>query len=110
METTGTKITRREAIDALVELFKCEKWVEGEDRPKLSFYIPKDDDSAEFYIHKQQFERFEVVNVLANYFQDKTFNDNGMCAVSPITMLWTTFTIERIPEPAKAPDNEEGEQ
>lgn len=107
METTGLKITRREAIDALVTLFKCEKWVEGEDRPKLSFYIPKDDDSAEFYIHKQEFERGEVVNVLANYFQDKTFNDGGMCAVSPITLLWTTFTIERIPAPAAKEEEDE---
>ena len=110
METNEKKISRREAIDALVELFKCEKWVEGEDRPKLSFYIPKDDDSAEFYIHKQEFERLQVVDILSEYFHDKTFNDNGMCAVSPMTLLWTTFTIERIPEPAQAPANEEDEK
>lgn len=63
---------------------------------RAMFNIPKSTLSKEgdgkFLIHKQEFERYEVINKLMDYFKNKVII-GGQCAVEPITLLWTMFTI-----------------
>lgn len=48
---------------------------------------------GKFYIHKKEFERYETIDKLRKYFEDKTIKD-GQCSVQPITLVFTTFSIE----------------
>lgn len=48
--------------------------------------------NGKFYIQKRQFDRFEVIAKLQDYFSDK-FIDGGYCSVGNITMVFTTFEI-----------------
>ncbi len=102
METTKTKITRREAIDRLAEIFSVKRWIDGEDRPAPSFYIEDEENvTAEFFINKEQFERLQVLNILRSYFEDKVFGDDSACSVFAMTILWTSFSIVKFDKEEK---------
>ena len=45
------------------------------------------EDSGKFYIQKMQFERFQVISMLQNYFNDKCI-DGGYCSVGNITFVY----------------------
>ena len=45
-----------------------------------------------FFINKQQFERFEVIGMLQEYFADK-FIEGGYLLVDSITFVFTSFEI-----------------
>ena len=45
-----------------------------------------------FLINKQQFERFEVIGMLQEYFADK-FIEGGYLLVDSITFVFTSFEI-----------------
>ncbi|MBQ3765871.1 MAG: hypothetical protein II874_03955 [Bacteroidales bacterium] len=51
------------------------------------------EEKGHFLIDKREFERFEVVNKLMDYFRDKAIIGGG-CFIEPITLLWTAFTIK----------------
>ena len=63
---------------------------------RAMFNIPKSalskEDKGKFFIHKQEFERGAVISKLMDYFENKVII-GGQCAVEPITLLWTVFTI-----------------
>lgn len=46
-----------------------------------------------FYIHKQDIERLQCIDMLKEYFQDKVI-DGGYLEVEPITFIFTTFEIK----------------
>lgn len=46
-----------------------------------------------FFIKKQHFERFEVIEKLQDYFKDKIIAD-GYIKVSPITIAFTSFEVK----------------
>ena len=74
------QITIEEAVDACRKLFNITE-------NSLS-----KEESGRFMIDKREFERFEVVNKLMDYFENKNII-GGQCAIEPITFLWTAFAI-----------------
>ena len=48
------------------------------------------EEKGHFLIDKREFERFEVVNKLMDYFRDKAIIGGGCF----IALLWTAFTIK----------------
>jgi len=75
------KVSIEKTISDLKELFKTENNQFG-----------TTENEGNFYINKKQFERFQVINMLQNYFSDK-FIDGGYCSVGNITMVFTDFKI-----------------
>lgn len=51
------------------------------------------EDKNKFLINKQDFERFETIQKLQNYFIDKVI-DGGYLELSPITMVFTSFEVK----------------
>ena len=71
-----------QVISDLTELFKIEDY--------HKFRSFKTDN--EFFINKQQIERFEVIDMLQKYFNDKVIK-GGYLIVDPITFVFTTFKV-----------------
>ena len=74
-------VTKKQVIDDLVKEFNITN-------ESLSRCF-----GGKFYIHKKEFERYETIDKLRKYFEDKTIKD-GQCSVQPITLVFTTFSIE----------------
>ena len=49
-----------------------------------------------FMIIKTEFERYEVISKLQEYFEDKVLPVGWGCAIDNITLLWTKFEFKRI--------------
>ena len=47
-------------------------------------------------IIKTEFERYEVISKLQEYFEDKVLPAGWGCAIDSITLLWTKFEFKRI--------------
>lgn len=47
---------------------------------------------GKFFINKQKFERFTVIDMLLKYFEDK-YIDGGYLSVGSMTLVWTTFEV-----------------
>ena len=74
------QITIEEAVEACRKLFNITE-------SSLS-----KEEKGHFLIDKREFERFEVVGKLMDYFEGKNIID-GQCAIEPMTLLWTAFSI-----------------
>lgn len=48
--------------------------------------------NGKFRIHKQQMGRFEVINMLKNYFND-VYVEDGYVIIGSITFVHTTFDV-----------------
>jgi hypothetical protein len=85
-----TKVTLEQAAADISRMFSFDdKGIhDGNGR---SFF---DKTKGEFYINKLDWERFQVLNMLQNYFADK-YIDGGRCKVDPITMVFTTFSLKK---------------
>lgn len=46
-----------------------------------------------FLIDKREYERFEVIEKLMDYFSSRSLDNGQGCKVSNITLLYTTFEI-----------------
>lgn len=49
--------------------------------------------NGKFFINKQQFERYAVIEMLQNFFTDK-YIENGYLTVGNITFVFTTFEVK----------------
>lgn len=49
-----------------------------------------------FMIIKTEFDRYEVISKLLEYFEDKVLPAGWGCAIDSITLLWTTFEFKKI--------------
>lgn len=49
-----------------------------------------------FMIIKTEFERYEVISKLQEYFKDKVLPVGWGCAIDSITLVWTKFEFKRI--------------
>ena len=49
-----------------------------------------------FMIIKTEFERYEVISKLQEYFEDKMLPVGWGCAIDSMTLLWTKFEFKRI--------------
>ena len=49
-----------------------------------------------FMIIKTEFERYEVISKLQEYFKDKELPIGWSCVIDSITLLWTKFEFKRI--------------
>lgn len=49
-----------------------------------------------FMIIKTEFERYEVISKLQEYFKDKVLPAGWGCFIDGITLLWTKFEFEKI--------------
>lgn len=49
-----------------------------------------------FMIIKTEFERYEVISKLQEYFEDKVLPVGWGCVIDNITLLWTKFEFKRI--------------
>ena len=90
-----TTISRSQVISDLRDLFGLP--AEGREMRDggCSFCTVKENDTAEFFIDKKHFERYEVLQKLKEYFADKVI-DGGWCRVDNITFVWTQFYIELV--------------
>ena len=79
------KITKQDAINAIIDMFNLKE-------SELSKYSVKDD-NASFLIDKREFERFEVIDKLQEFFADKSIID-GQCRIDSLTFLYTSVKIE----------------
>ena len=79
------KITKQDAINAIIDIFKLKE-------SELSKYSVKED-NASFLIDKREFERFEVIDKLQEFFSDKSIID-GQCRIDSLTFLYTSVKIE----------------
>jgi len=77
-----TEITVEQAISDLRELF-------GLDNPE-SGSIQTDNT---FMIIKTEYERFQVIDMLTKYFNDKMLPPGWGCKIDNITLLWTSFSF-----------------
>ena len=78
---TKIKVTIEKTISDLKELFKTENNEFGTMQ-----------NEGNFYIQKKQFERYEVISMLQEYFSDK-YIDGGYCRIGNITFVFTDFKI-----------------
>lgn len=85
------KISKQEAINAIIDMFNLKE-------SELSKHSVKDD-KATFLIDKREFERFEVIDKLQEYFADKSIID-GQCSIGNLTILYTSVKIENRGEEA----------
>lgn len=85
------KITKQDAINAIIDMFKLKE-------SELSKYSIKDDNSS-FLIDKREFNRFEVIDKLKEFFADKNIID-GQCRIGSLTILYTSVMIENRGEEA----------
>jgi len=53
-------------------------------------------DDKTFMIIKNEFNRFEVIKKLQDYFKDKMLSAGWGCAIDNITLLWTTFELKQL--------------
>lgn len=74
------QITIEQAVEACRKMFK------------ISESSLSKEENGHFMIDKREFERFEVVGKLMDYFENKNIV-GGQCAIEPITLLWTVFVI-----------------
>lgn len=56
--------------------------------------------NGKFGIHKQEFERFDVIAVLENYFKNVVVQE-GYVEVDPITFVFTTFKVKNFSDDDK---------
>ena len=86
------QITKQQAIDGIKGLFELTTW---EDRKEgKSFYTQEEGtDNAEFFFDKQQYERYQVIEKLSEYFKDKNIIE-GRCRIAGMTLVWTQVSIE----------------
>lgn len=89
------QITRIEAVNYIVDLFKLPEWKPGETKPesKLSFYSQKPDGTYVFMFDKREVVRTKVVEILQRYFSDKCLPDGDGCSIEGITILFTIVKI-----------------
>ena len=78
-------ITRKEAIEAIIKMFGL--------KSKKDSNFSVNGDGATFMIHKKDFERYEVIKKLTDYFEGKSIT-NGQCRIEPITLVFTVVVIE----------------
>lgn len=76
-------ISREKAINDIREIFYI-----GENRSA--------ENNGRFIISKLDYERFDVMMKLCEYFSDKVLEKDYKCVVSPITMLYTIFEIRKL--------------
>lgn len=79
------EISVEKAIQDLHNLFKLDK--EGSKSIR---------DDKTFMIIKTEFDRFEVIKKLQDYFKDKMLPAGWECAIDNITLLWTTFELKQL--------------
>ena len=87
------KITIEKAKNDLIEIFNAVTFEEFRNGDHLSWYS-EDNDVVTFHIDKQRCERFETIEKLREYFDDKVI-DGGFCSISPITFVWTDFELKK---------------
>ena len=89
------QITRIEAVNHIVDLFKLPEWKPGETKPgsKLSFYSQKPDGTYTFFFDKREVVRSKVVEILQDYFKDKCLPDGDGCSIEGTTILFTIVKI-----------------
>jgi len=83
------RITRREAINALKEMFETNT---GKD-DNVSTLTEKENDTATFMLDKRKYPRYEIIDKLQNFFTDKSIID-GQCRIEGITFVLTIVHIE----------------
>lgn len=49
-----------------------------------------------FMIAKTEFERYEVISKLQEYFKDKVLPAGWGCVIGNITLFWTEFELKKI--------------
>lgn len=86
-----TDITLQEAIEGVKGLFciGSNPYADGE-----SYMVRKACGGATFLFNKKQYERYEVVERIEKYFEDKNIVD-GMCIIDPMTIVWTIVRLHK---------------
>ena len=89
------EISRLEAVNYIVDLFKLPQWLSGETKPegRLSFYSQKPDGTYVFCFDKREFARTKVIEVLQRYFSDKCLPSGDGCVIEGITIIFTVVKI-----------------
>jgi hypothetical protein len=85
-------MTRREAIEAIKEMFETNTGQED----NASRLIEKENDTAIFMLDKRKYERGEIIGKLSELFKDVNITD-GLCRID-ITFVFTTVKIEERPK------------
>ena len=97
-DNLNKQITKQEAIDGIKGLFELTTWADKVDG-KSFFAQQEGSDDADFFFDKRQYDRFEVISKLSEYFKDKVII-GGCCQIEPITLLWTLVHIKDYQKPA----------
>lgn len=87
------QITRREAIEAIKEMFETNTGQED----NVSRLIEEENDTATFMLDKRKYERGEIIGKLQKYFDGVNIID-GLCCIDGITFVFTTVKIEERPK------------
>lgn len=82
------KLSSKEVVADLKKLFEY-------DENNRNVIVAEKDDSVTFMVNKQYLERFEVIERLRDYFEDK-YIDSGQCRIESLTFVYTVFFIEKI--------------
>ena len=88
------QITKQEAFDAIKGLFDFTE--KGKKENGKSFFVEKENGDVTFMFDKRQYGRYEVINKLSEYFQDKNIA-GGQVRIDNITLLWTSVYLENRP-------------
>jgi hypothetical protein len=82
------KLSRKEVVADLKKLFEY-------DENNRNVIVDEENDSVTFMVNKQYLGRFEVIERLKDYFEDK-YIDGGQCRIESLTVVYTVFFIEKI--------------
>ena len=83
------QITRREAIEAIKEMFETNTGRED----NVSRLFEEENDNATFMLDKRKYERGEIIEKLSEYFKNVSIID-GHCRIAGITFVFTTVKVE----------------
>jgi hypothetical protein len=83
------QITRREAIEAIKEMFETNTGQED----NVSRLFEEGNDNATFLLDKRKYERDEIVEKLSEYFKNASIID-GLCRITSTMFVFTTVKIE----------------
>lgn len=87
------KVTIEKAKNDLIEIFGAVSTEEYRKRKEHLSWYSENEDGVTFFIDKNVTERGEVFQKLQEYFEERVIK-GGYCAVSPITLVWTTFELK----------------
>jgi hypothetical protein len=88
-----TRLTLQQAWEELKKLFvengvKFKSFNENENKEENTSFISENT----FMIDKKHLDRWSLISLLQDFFQDKCIIDGG-CSIGAITLVWTDVTL-----------------